>query len=85
MSPVPRTGYQESHVYSELHRYARQGLPDNLAGTARAVEGFDPERLYSGMAMAAAGIALATIFADVPVHVTELSPSRVAVGSRIGW
>ena len=77
--------YQESYVYSDLHYYARQSLPDNLTGTARARMGFDRGRLYSGVAMAATGIALATIFADIPVGVTEMSPSQVTVGSRISW
>ena len=77
--------YQESHLYSELHYYTRQGLPENLAGTARAETGLDRGRLYSGIAAAAAGIALATIFADIPVAVTEMSPSRITVGSGISW
>ena len=77
--------YQESHLYSELHRYTRQGLPDNLTGTARAERGLDRGRLYSGIAMAATGIALATIFADIPVRVTEISPSQITVGNRISW
>ena len=33
--------------------------------------------------MAAAGIALATIFADIPVRVTEMSPSQITVGTGI--
>ena len=77
--------YQESYVYSDLHYYARQSLPDNLTGTARARMGFDRGRLYSGVAMAATGIALGTIFADIPVGVTEMSPSQITVGSRISW
>ena len=77
--------YQESHVYRDLHHYAPQSLPENLTGTARAEMGFDQQRLYSGIAMTAAGIALATIFADIPVRVTEMSPSRITVGSLIAW
>ena len=38
--------YHESHLYSELHHYTRRGLPDNLAGTARAKPGFDRGMLY---------------------------------------
>ena len=77
--------HQESYVFRDLHYYTRQGLPENLTGTARAQMGFHQQRLYSGIAMAAAGIALATIFADIPVGVTEMSPSQITVGSRISW
>ena len=77
--------YQESHLYSELHYCTRRGLPDNLTGTARAKPGFDRGMLYSGIAMAATGIALTTIFADIPIRVAEASPSRITVGSQVSW
>ena len=77
--------HQESYLYSDLHHYSRQSLPDNLTGTARASQGFDQKRLYSGIAMATTGIALATIFADIPVGVTEMNFSQITIGSEISW
>ena len=85
--PNPR-GYpdhHESYLYRDLHHYSKQSLPENLSGTARATDGLEPRRLYTGVAMAATGVALATIFADIPLRVTEMSPSRIALGSRISW
>ena len=79
------TDHQESYLYSDLDQYSRQSLPDNLTGTARASQSFDQKRLYSGIALAATGIALATIFADIPVKVTEMNLSQITVGSQIAW
>ena len=83
--PKGSMDHHESYLYNDLNRYSRQGLPDNLAGTARATQSLDQRRLYTGIAMAATGIALATIFADIPLGVTEMSQSRITVGSELSW
>ena len=58
-----------------------------VQGSAAARAFWPKGRMYAGLGIAAAGALMATVFAnvDVPVALTRLDRSGVAVGTRLGW
>ena len=60
-------------------------IADSVLGSATVSESWPRGRMVAGLGMAGVGLLLTTIFANVPVEVTRLDRSGVAIGSRLSW
>ena len=63
----------------------RETIVESILGSAAALESRSPGRMVAGLGVAAAGVLLATVFANAPVAVTRLDRSGVALGSGLSW
>ncbi len=60
-------------------------IADSVLGSATVSESWPCGRMVAGLGMAGVGLLLTTVFANVPVEVTRLDRSGVAIGSRLSW
>jgi hypothetical protein len=60
-------------------------IADSVLGSAVVSESWPRGRMVAGLGMAGVGLLLTTVFANVPVEVTRLDRSGVAIGSRFSW
>ena len=60
-------------------------IADSVLGSATVSESWPRGRMVAGLGMAGVGLLLTTVFANVPVEVTRLDRSSVAIGSRLSW
>lgn len=60
-------------------------IADSVLGSAVVSESWPRGRMVAGLGMAGVGLLLTTVFANVPVEVTRLDRSGVAIGSRLSW
>lgn len=64
---------------------ARISISNSVLGSAEVSEFWPRGRMVAGLGMAGVGLLLTTVFANVPVEVTRLDRSGVAIGSRLSW
>ena len=60
-------------------------IADAVLGTATVSESWPRGRMVAGLGIAGVGLLLTTVLANVPVEVTRLDRSGIAIGSRLGW
>ena len=60
-------------------------IADAVLGSATVSEFWPRGRMVAGLGMAGVGLLLTTVLANVPVEVTRLDRSGVAIGSRLSW
>ena len=60
-------------------------IADSVLGSAAVSESWPRGRMVAGLGMAGVGLLLTTVFVSVPVEVTRLDRSGIAIGSRLSW